>query len=129
MQFAKMVTALLVALLVGFAFGQSPAAPQAAIKLERLHDQRIEVYSDLLKLAYAKGSNGQEQQRKLLLVKLDAAKTPMDRVVLAKELLELCRQYEHTLQATIPDDIETMLKAKAERIEAEILVEQLAANR
>lgn len=128
MKFAKMVTVLLVALLVGFAFGQPPAAPRESTTLDRLHDQRIEVYSKLLELAHARGSNGQEQRRKLLLVKVDAAKTPKDRVVRAEELLELCRQYEHRLQTTVPDDIETLLIAKAERIEAEILVEQLAAN-
>lgn len=128
MRFAKMITALLVTLLVGFAVGQQPAAPKETTKLDRLHDQRIEVYSELLELAHARGSRGREQQKKLILVKLDAAKTPVDRVVLAKELLELCRQNERTVQATTPDDTETMLKAKSERIEAEILVEQLAAT-
>ncbi|QEG40469.1 hypothetical protein [Roseimaritima ulvae] len=128
MKFAKMFTVLLVAILVGFAFGQPPAAPKESTTLDSLHDQRIEVYSKLLEVAHARGSSGQQQRRKLLLVKIDGAKTPKERVVLAEELLEVCRQYEHTLRTGVRGDIETLLKAKAERIEAEILVKQLASN-
>ena len=128
MQFAKITTALLTALLVGFAFGQSPAARQEATKLERLHEERIEVYSEWLELAHARGSHGHEQQRKLFLAKIDAAKTSAARLSLAEELLAWCTEYERTILETTPDDIDAVLQARMERIEAGILVEQLAEN-
>jgi hypothetical protein len=124
-----LITALLLALVVGFAIGQPPAAPNEIPKLDRLHEQRIEVYAELLTVAQVRGSNGHEQLRKLLLVKFDAAKTPPDQMVLAMELLELCRQYEQELQTIVPENVETLLNATAERIEAEILVEQILANK
>ena len=128
MPFAKTIATSFVAMLVGVSFGQSPAPPNEATKLESLHEERIDVYSQLLKVAQAKGGSGREQYRKLLLVKLDAAKTPLERIAVAQQLLEWSLEYERILQTTAPDRIEALLQAKAERIEAELLVEKLNAG-
>ncbi|MEM8671782.1 MAG: hypothetical protein AAGG48_29965 [Planctomycetota bacterium] len=124
MQFAKAIAALLAVFLVGLAFGQRPTKQPEKTKLERLHEERVDSYSDLFTIASSRNRNTEEAYLHLMLAKIDAAELASERLPIARELLNTFRKHEDNSGI----DLQESLLSRIRRIEAEILVEKLTAE-
>ena len=122
------------ALAAGFLLAADTPKENAEKKLKELHKERIgtlQQIADLYKAQIANGFVTREDimQAKLLLLKaeLDASNTDHERIIIQQTIVEMMTEFEEmTSQVVMHSHVDrtVYLKAKAERLKAEIDLER-----
>lgn len=122
------------ALAAGFLLAADAPQENATKKMKELHKERISTLKEITDLYKAQIANGfvtreDIMQAKLLLLKaeLDASNTDHERIIIQQTIVEMMTEFEEmTSQVVMHSHVDrtVYLKAKAERLKAEIDLER-----